>query len=98
MGPFAPKGTDKHFDKADFIATLKAPMFWIFALGYFFMTNSLNAFGYFAPTLVQSMKFTGYKGQLLTIPPNVSHTGELVSGLMKPGLCILRHHWQLVAL
>jgi hypothetical protein len=40
MGPYAPKGTDKHFDKADFIATLKAPMFWIFAVGYFFMTNS----------------------------------------------------------
>lgn len=48
MGPYAPRGTDKHFDKNEFWATLKAWDFWAFALGYFFMTNSLNAFGFFA--------------------------------------------------
>lgn len=47
MGPYAPRGTDKHFDKDDFWATVKAWDFWAFALGYFFMTNSLNAFGFF---------------------------------------------------
>ncbi|WVF71801.1 hypothetical protein IAT40_006609 [Kwoniella sp. CBS 6097] len=70
MGPFAPRGTDKHFDKADFVATLKSWHFWIFSLQYFFMTNSLNAFGYFAPTIISSMGFNGYKAQLLTVPPN----------------------------
>ena len=59
MGEFAPKGTDKHFDKDDFIATITAPMFWIFAVQYFFMTNSLNAFGYFAPTIISNIGFTG---------------------------------------
>lgn len=61
MGDFAPKGTDKHFDKDDFFATIKAWEFWAFALQYFFMTNSLNAFGYFAPTLISSLGFTGCK-------------------------------------
>jgi peptide subunit release factor RF-3 len=59
MGEFAPKSTDKHFDKDDFIATITAPMFWIFAIQYFFMTNSLNAFGYFAPTIIKDIGFTG---------------------------------------
>lgn len=31
MGPFAPKGTDKHFDKKDFIKTITAWQFWAFA-------------------------------------------------------------------
>ncbi|KAI9632137.1 major facilitator superfamily transporter [Dioszegia hungarica] len=70
MGDFAPKGTDKHFDKADFIRTVCAWEFWAFALCYFFMTNSLNAFGFFAPTIISGLGFTGYKGQLLTVPPN----------------------------
>ncbi|WWD00945.1 hypothetical protein V866_007883 [Kwoniella sp. B9012] len=70
MGPFAPKGTDKHFDKADFLATIKSWHFWIFSLHYFLMTNSLNAFGYFAPTIISAMGFKGYKAQLLTVPPN----------------------------
>lgn len=61
MGDFAPKGTDKHFDKDDFIATIKAWEFWAFALQYFFMTNSLNAFGYFAPTLIAALGYTGCK-------------------------------------
>lgn len=43
MGDFAPKGTDKHFDKADFIRTVCAWEFWAFALCYFFMTCVLSA-------------------------------------------------------
>ncbi|KAL7006706.1 hypothetical protein EMMF5_003592 [Cystobasidiomycetes sp. EMM_F5] len=70
MGPHAPKGTDKHFDKADFFATIKAWQFWVFALQYFLMTNSLNAFGFFAPSIVLGLGFTGPTGQLLTVPPN----------------------------
>lgn len=70
MGPFAPSANDKHFDKAIAKQTLVEPLFWIFAIQYFFMTNSLNAFGYFAPTIVASLGFEGYTGQLLTVPPN----------------------------
>ncbi|WVQ83899.1 hypothetical protein IAT38_006043 [Cryptococcus sp. DSM 104549] len=70
MGEWAPKGTDKHFDKDDFLKTIKSWDFWLFSLQYFFMTNSLNAFGYFAPTIISSMGFSGYKAQLLTVPPN----------------------------
>lgn len=47
------------------------PFFWLFAIQYFFMTNSLNAFGYFAPSIVASLGFKGYNAQLLTVPPNV---------------------------
>ncbi|WRT67568.1 uncharacterized protein IL334_004540 [Kwoniella shivajii] len=70
LGPYAPKGTDKHFDKVEFIATIKSWHFWVFSLQYFFMTNSLNAFGYFAPTIISAMGFKGYQAQLLTVPPN----------------------------
>lgn len=71
MGPFAPSGDDKHFDKEIAKKTLLEPLFWVFAVQYFFMTNSLNAFGYFAPTIVASLGFKGYTAQLLTVPPNV---------------------------
>lgn len=71
MGPFAPNAEDKHFDKKVAKQTLLEPLFWIFALQYFFMTNSLNAFGYFAPTIVASLGFEGHVAQLLTVPPNV---------------------------
>jgi cyanate permease len=71
MGPFAPKAEDKQFDKDIAKQTLLEPVFWVFALQYFFMTNSLNAFGYFAPTIVASLGFEGYVAQLLTVPPNV---------------------------
>lgn len=43
----------------------------VFSVVYFFLTNSLNAFGYFAPTIISAMGFTGWKSQLLTVPPNV---------------------------
>jgi hypothetical protein len=68
MGQFAPKGTDKHFDKDEFISTLISPMFWIFACMYFFLTNSLNAFGYFSPLLIKEMGFTGCKSVGLRVP------------------------------
>lgn len=59
-------GTDKHFDLQDFLATIKAWEFWLFALQYFFMTNSLNAFGYFAPTIIANL---GFKGCSSSAPP-----------------------------
>lgn len=71
MGPFAPRGTDKHFDKKDFIDTLTSWQFWYFSIQYFFLTNALNAFGYFAPTIIANLGFKGYEAQLLTVPPNV---------------------------
>ena len=59
MGPYAPRGTDKHFDKQDFINTVTSWHFWAFSIGYFFMTNSLNAFGFFAPTIISTLGYTG---------------------------------------
>jgi hypothetical protein len=47
MGPYAPKGTDSHFNKRDFVNTLKSLEFWLFSLTYFLLANSGNAFGYF---------------------------------------------------
>ncbi|GAA5902321.1 uncharacterized protein JCM6883_001368 [Sporobolomyces salmoneus] len=71
MGPFAPKGTDKHFDKQAAIDCFKSWQFWVFAACYFCLTNSLNTFGYFAPTIVASLGFKGAFGQLMTVFPNV---------------------------
>jgi len=71
LGPYAPSMSDKHWDSAVAKKTLADPFFWIFAAQYFLMTNSLNAFGYFAPTIVASLGFEGYDAQLLTVPPNV---------------------------
>ncbi|GAA5865042.1 hypothetical protein JCM3774_003948 [Rhodotorula dairenensis] len=71
MGPFAPKGTDKHFDKKEAFECLKSWQFWAFAACYFCLTNSLNTFGYFAPTIVASLGFKGPMGQLLTVFPNI---------------------------
>ena len=71
MGPFAPKGTDKHFDKQAAIDCLKSWQFWIFAICYFCFTNSLNAFGFFAPTIVRDLGFKGPMAQLQTVWPNV---------------------------
>ncbi|KAH7142154.1 major facilitator superfamily transporter [Dactylonectria macrodidyma] len=71
LGPYAPSMNDKHWDSKIAKKTLMDPFFWVFAIQYFLMTNSLNAFGYFAPTIVASLGFTGYDAQLLTVPPNV---------------------------
>ena len=62
---------DKHWDSKIAKETVVEPFFWLFAIQYFLMTNSLNAFGYFAPTIVSSLGFRGYDAQLLTVPPNV---------------------------
>lgn len=82
MGPFAPSANDKHFDKDIAKKTIMEPLFWLFAVQYFLMTNSLNAFGYFAPTIVASLGFEGYVGQLLTVPPNVFGLIIIVSNCM----------------
>ncbi|KAI3541341.1 major facilitator superfamily transporter [Colletotrichum paranaense] len=71
LGPFAPSMSDKHWDSKVAKKTIIDPYFWLFAIMYFLMTNSLNAFGYFAPTIVSSLGFKGYNAQLLTVPPNV---------------------------
>ena len=71
LGPHAPSMKDKHWDSKIAKKTVLDKWFWVFAIQYFFMTNSLNAFGYFAPTIVASLGFTGYNAQLLTVPPNV---------------------------
>lgn len=71
LGPYAPSMKDKHWDSKIAKETVLEPFFWLFAVQYFLMTNSLNAFGYFAPTIVSSLGFTGYNAQLLTVPPNV---------------------------
>ncbi|GAA5883702.1 hypothetical protein JCM16303_004778 [Sporobolomyces ruberrimus] len=71
MGPFAPKGTDKHFDAKEAFACIKNWQFWAFAACYFCLTNSLNTFGFFAPTIVASLGFKGPMGQLLTVFPNI---------------------------
>jgi len=71
MGPFAPHKEDKTFDVKVAKATLLDPMFWLYALSYFFMVNSLNSFSYFSPTIVANLGFSGYVAQLLTVPPNV---------------------------
>jgi hypothetical protein len=71
MGPFAPNKEDKTFDVKVAKSTLLDPMFWLYALSYFFMVNSLNSFSYFSPTIVANLGFSGYTAQLLTVPPNV---------------------------
>jgi sugar phosphate permease len=71
LGPYAPSMNDKHWDSKVAKQTIVDPFFWLFAIAYFLMTNSLNAFGYFAPSIVASLGFKGYTAQLLTVPPNV---------------------------
>jgi len=61
MGPYAPKGTDKHFNKVDFFNTLKSLEFWLFSITYFLLANSGNAFGYFTPTIVETLGYRGCK-------------------------------------
>lgn len=70
MGPFAPNKEDKTFDVKVAKKTLFDPLFWVYAVSYFFMVNSLNSFSYFSPTIVANLGFKGYTAQLLTVPPN----------------------------
>ncbi|SCV70847.1 BQ2448_3609 [Microbotryum intermedium] len=67
----APRSTDAHFNRADFFATIKSWQFYAFAVAYFFMANSLNAFGYFGPTIIKNLGYSGPKAQLMTVPPNI---------------------------
>lgn len=103
MGPYAPRGTDKHFDKKDFFDTIKAWHFWAFSLGYFFMTNSLNAFGFFAPTIISTLGFTGCKstrgiiGKERTISQRDdadNHRQGTTPHCPAQCICLFRHHWQ----
>ncbi|KAM0746370.1 major facilitator superfamily transporter [Meredithblackwellia eburnea MCA 4105] len=71
MGPLAPKMTDKHWDTKIAVQTFTSWQFWSFALQYFCLTNCLNSFGYFSPTLISAMGFKGAKSQAMTVPPNV---------------------------
>ncbi|KAJ4291684.1 hypothetical protein N0V90_009579 [Kalmusia sp. IMI 367209] len=71
MGSAAPTKEDKTFDRKSAIKTLLDPLFYVYGVSYFFMVNSLNAFGYFSPTIVANLGFKGYTAQLLTVPPNV---------------------------
>lgn len=70
MGPFAPNKEDKTFDGKVAKKTMLDPVFWLYAVSYFFMVNSLNAFSYFSPTIIANLGFEGYVAQLLTVPPN----------------------------
>jgi hypothetical protein len=65
MGPYAPKGTDSHFNKKDFVNTLKSLEFWLFSITYFLLANSGNAFGYFTPTIVETLGYRGCKFSLI---------------------------------
>lgn len=67
----APSASEKTVDWPQLRQTVFNVDFWLFSLAYFFMTNSLNATGFFLPTLVSSLGFKGWRGQAMTVPPNV---------------------------
>lgn len=71
LSKHAPAATDKAVDWVELRATLLNIDFWLFAIAYFCMTNSLNAVGFFLPSLVSSLGFSGWRGQAMTVPPNV---------------------------
>lgn len=71
LGPYAPTMHDDCWNWKTVKQTVVDPVFWLFAIQYFLMTNSLNAFGYFTPTIISAMGFAGHSGQLLTVPPNI---------------------------
>lgn len=71
LGPHAPSMDCGGWDLTIIKDTVIDPVFWLFAIQYALMTHALNAYGYFAPTIISSMGFTGYSGQLLTVPPNI---------------------------
>ncbi|EPQ25704.1 uncharacterized protein PFL1_06698 [Pseudozyma flocculosa PF-1] len=71
LGRHAPKGSDRTVDWRVLRATVVDVDFWLFAVAYFCMTNSLNAVGFFLPSLVASLGFSGWRGQAMTVPPNV---------------------------
>lgn len=74
MGPYAPKGTDSHFNKKDFVNTLKSIEFWLFSITYFLLANSGNAFGYFTPTIVETL---GYRGCRSSVPIGIGDKADI---------------------
>ncbi|WWC60239.1 uncharacterized protein I303_102805 [Kwoniella dejecticola CBS 10117] len=70
LGPYAPKMSDKHFLWSEIWATIRALDFWLFAFTYYFINHCLNAFSYFAPSLIAGFGFKGAAAQALIIPPN----------------------------
>ncbi|WWC95607.1 hypothetical protein V866_002472 [Kwoniella sp. B9012] len=70
LGQYAPKMSDKHFVWSEIWATIRAFDFWLFALTYYFINHCLNAFSYFAPSLIAGFGFKGAAAQALIIPPN----------------------------
>lgn len=71
LGPCAPTMGDTTWDRETVKRTLIDPVFWLYSIQYFLMTNALNAFGYFAPSIVANLGFSGSAGQLMTVPPNL---------------------------
>ncbi|CRJ82785.1 hypothetical protein BN1708_009033 [Verticillium longisporum] len=71
LGPCAPTMGDTTWDRETVKQTLIDPVFWLYSIQYFLMTNALNAFGYFAPSIVANLGFSGSAGQLMTVPPNL---------------------------
>ncbi|KAM0526212.1 hypothetical protein ACHAPS_004221 [Verticillium nonalfalfae] len=82
LGPCAPTMGDTTWDRETVKKTLIDPVFWLYSIQYFLMTNALNAFGYFAPSIVANLGFSGSAGQLMTVPPN------LFALLVVVGACI----------
>ncbi|ROT38474.1 major facilitator superfamily transporter [Sodiomyces alkalinus F11] len=82
LGAYAPTMHDDCWNWKTVKQTVRDPVFWLFAVQYFLMTNSLNAFGYFTPTIISSMGFAGYNGQLLTVPPNIFALLVIVSNCL----------------
>ncbi|KAH6664367.1 pantothenate transporter liz1 [Plectosphaerella plurivora] len=71
LGPYAPSMQSGAWEWKVVKDTIVDPIFWLFAVQYSLMTHALIAYGYFAPTIVSSLGFTGHRGQLLTVPPNI---------------------------
>ncbi|KJY01576.1 MFS transporter like protein, partial [Zymoseptoria brevis] len=101
LGPYAPSMNDKHFDAKVAKDTLCNGMFWLYAAQYFLMTNSLHAFGYFAPTIVASL---GFSVALVVMVGNCVHSDRTQErsrhilaalGLVGTGYLLLAvvHNW-----
>lgn len=58
-----PSSKDANVDWTALRKTVLSSQFWLFAVAYFCMTNSLNASGYFLPTLINALGFSGWRGQ-----------------------------------
>ena len=61
------------------------------------MTNSLNAFGYFAPTIISSLGFSGCGCFILSWERKLISRASATSDGATQCFCICRHHRQFVA-